>query len=156
MPLKSGDHQGCWRRCSRPFATVDEALRLIENENISAAILDMQLWEDTSLSIARRLADKNIPFLFYTAHSDKINLWVAGEIVKKPATSVTLVSALARVISNFTQPTPSYGAHLRQVPCLRDKSWAWKVSNSVSPGQSQKIASPLCVARRSKRGAAHP
>ena len=28
-----------------PFATVDEALRLIENENISAAILDMQLWE---------------------------------------------------------------------------------------------------------------
>ena len=90
-----------------PFATVDEALRLIENENISAAILDMQLWEDTSLSIARRLADKNIPFLFYTAHSDKINLWVAGEIVKKPATSVTLVSALARLISkNFTQPTP--------------------------------------------------
>jgi DNA-binding response OmpR family regulator len=90
-----------------PFATVDEALRLIENENISAAILDMQLWEDTSLPIARRLADKNIPFLFYTAHSDKINLWVAGEIVKKPATSVTLVGALARLISkNFTQPTP--------------------------------------------------
>jgi DNA-binding response OmpR family regulator len=90
-----------------PFATVDEALRLIENENISAAILDMQLWEDTSLPIVRRLADKNIPFLFYTAHSDKINLWVAGEIVKKPATSVTLVSALARLISkNFTQPTP--------------------------------------------------
>jgi DNA-binding response OmpR family regulator len=90
-----------------PFATVDEALRLIENENISAAILDMQLWEDTSLPIVRRLADKNIPFLFYTAHSDKINLWVAGEIVKKPATSVTLVGALARLISkNFTQPTP--------------------------------------------------
>ena len=90
-----------------PFATVDEALRLIENENISAAILDMQLWEDTSLPIAWRLADKNIPFLFYTAHSDKINLWVAGEIVKKPATSVTLVGALARLISkNFTQPTP--------------------------------------------------
>ena len=90
-----------------PFATVDEALRLIENHNISAAILDMQLWEDTSLPIARRLADKNIPFLFYTAHSDKINLWVAGEIVKKPATSVTLVGALARLISkNFTQPTP--------------------------------------------------
>jgi len=90
-----------------PFATVDEALRLIENENISAAILDMQLCEDTSLPIARRLADKNIPFLFYTAHSDKINLWVAGEIVKKPATSVTLVGALARLISkNFTQPTP--------------------------------------------------
>ncbi len=90
-----------------PFATGDEALRLIENENISAAILDMQLWEDTSLPIARRLADKNIPFLFYTAHLDKINLWVAGEIVKKPATSVTLVGALARLISkNFTQPTP--------------------------------------------------
>jgi DNA-binding response OmpR family regulator len=88
-----------------PFATVDEALRLIENENISAAILDMQLWEDTSLPIARRLADKNIPFLFY--HSDKIDLWVAGEIVKKPATSATLVSALAGLIGkSFTQSTP--------------------------------------------------
>jgi DNA-binding response OmpR family regulator len=90
-----------------PFATIDEALRLIENENISAAILDMQLWEDTSPPLARRLADKNIPFLFYTAHSDKIDLWVTVEIIKKPATSATLVSALAGLIGkSFTQPTP--------------------------------------------------
>ncbi|WGJ13850.1 response regulator [Methylocapsa sp. D3K7] len=88
-----------------PFATVDEALRIIESENISAAILDMELWEDTSLFLARRLSDKNIPFLFYTAHSDKIDVWGAAEIVKKPATSATLVSALAGLISkNFTQP----------------------------------------------------
>jgi DNA-binding response OmpR family regulator len=90
-----------------PFATVDEALRLIENENISAAILDMQLWEDSSLPIARRVANKNIPFLFYTAHSDKTDLLVTGEIIKKPATSATLVSALAGLIGkSFTQPTP--------------------------------------------------
>ncbi len=88
-----------------PFATVDEALRLIENENISAAIIDMQLWEDTSLPLARRLSDKNIPFLFYTAHSDQIDLRGAAGIVKKPATSAALVRALAGLVSkSFAQP----------------------------------------------------
>lgn len=81
-----------------PFATVGEALLQIDQENISAAILDMRLGADTSLPVAQRLAEKNIPFLFYTAHSDKIEQWLAVQIVKKPATSAVLVNALATLI----------------------------------------------------------
>ena len=81
-----------------PFATVPEALLQIEKNTLSAAVLDMQLGEDTSLAIARRLAEKNIPFLFYTAYSETMDQWIAVQIVKKPATSAALVSALAGLI----------------------------------------------------------
>lgn len=81
-----------------PFATVGEALQQIDQENISAAVLDMRLGADTSLPVAQRLVEKNIPFLFYTAYSDKIEQWLAVQIVKKPAASAVLVKALAALI----------------------------------------------------------
>lgn len=81
-----------------PFATVGDAMRLVETEDISAAILDMQLGPNSSLPIAKRLAEKDVPFLFYTAYADKIERWIAAQIVKKPATPAALVAAVAALI----------------------------------------------------------
>ncbi|HXW71807.1 MAG TPA: response regulator [Methylocella sp.] len=82
-----------------PFATAGEALWLIENENITAAVLDLQLWGETSVPIARRLLDKSIPFLYYTANASSIEPHLAAQILEKPATPEELVSALAALIA---------------------------------------------------------
>ena len=53
-----------------PTATVDEALRLLSQRPVDAAILDISLGNNTtSEPIARRLDELGRPFVFLTGHS---------------------------------------------------------------------------------------
>lgn len=49
---------------------VDEALSIIENQTIRAAILDFDLDGENSVPIADRLVEDNIPFVFATGYDD--------------------------------------------------------------------------------------
>jgi DNA-binding response OmpR family regulator len=86
-----------------PVATAAEALLLIDQENPTAAVLDLQLNPDTSLPVARRLAEKGIPFLFYTAYAKDIEQWVAVPILKKPVTSAAVVNTLATLVGRLPE-----------------------------------------------------
>ena len=53
-----------------PAASVDEALRLLSQQPVDAAILDISLGDKTtSEPVARRLHELGRPFLFLTGHS---------------------------------------------------------------------------------------
>jgi DNA-binding response OmpR family regulator len=90
-----------------PFATVADAMAPVEQENLSAAILDVRLGAETSLPIARRLAEKGVSFLFYTAYPERIEQSLVAQVVRKPATPDVLIGAVAALIGSASAPNPS-------------------------------------------------
>ena len=51
-----------------PAMSVAEALRLIENEKPTAAILDVNLGSEVSLPVAQRLEADAVPFILHTGN----------------------------------------------------------------------------------------
>src|SRR5690242_18246438 len=68
--------------------TVGEALSTLEAQPVSAAVLDVQLDRETSEVVADRLAQRGIPFLFYTGQLEGApvhDTWPECKIISKPA-----------------------------------------------------------------------
>lgn len=53
-----------------PVPSVQKAMHLIEREKITAAILDINLGQETSFPIAKQLKSMDIPFVFITGYDD--------------------------------------------------------------------------------------
>jgi DNA-binding response OmpR family regulator len=88
-----------------PSPTVAGALALVDQNEISAAILDVRLGNDTVAPVARGLTRRKIPFLFYTgqANTDPIwREWPASQVISKPARPRSLVAAVAALIGKAT------------------------------------------------------
>jgi DNA-binding NtrC family response regulator len=78
--------------------TAQAALDRLTRAPITVAILDVRLGADTVSPVASRLAERGIPFVFYTGQSacDPIlSNWPDRKIVAKPARSASIVRALA-------------------------------------------------------------
>jgi DNA-binding response OmpR family regulator len=78
--------------------TVQSALVIAEDGMVSAAILDIRVGDDTVEPIARRLAQDDVPFVFYTGQSTAEPLrtmWPDCKILAKPALPGELVAAVA-------------------------------------------------------------
>jgi DNA-binding NtrC family response regulator len=87
---------------------VPDALRALEQNQISVAILDVRIGHTTIAPVARGLAKRGTPFLFYTGQveSDPILAEWAGHVVlSKPARSAAIVDAVARLLPQ-TAPSP--------------------------------------------------
>ena len=82
-----------------PAMSVPEALRLIESNVITAAIVDVDLGKEDSLPVARSLDAAGIPFVFHTGNGDKLSPspWPHAPIIKKPAAPEKLLAAVAAV-----------------------------------------------------------
>jgi DNA-binding response OmpR family regulator len=96
-----------------PFQTVQSALAEVEDGKLSAAILDIRLGDGTVEPVARRLAEHEVPFLFYTGQSktDPIQaMWPDCRIVAKPALPGSLLSAVAALVAKSRRRSVS-GAH---------------------------------------------
>src|SRR5437762_10954305 len=73
-----------------PAHTLRSALERAEHEEISAAILDLRLGRDSIEPVARTLARRGIPFLFYTGQSRADPLrseWPSAPLLSKPASA---------------------------------------------------------------------
>jgi DNA-binding NtrC family response regulator len=84
-----------------PCRTLAQAERLIEGDNISAAILDFRLGEDTTLPVAAQLHRHGIPFVFFTGQMNTRQIESAcpgAKVLTKPFQSRTIVAALADVL----------------------------------------------------------
>lgn len=78
----------------------DEALSIIERERVSAAVLDVNLGDETSRRVAERLAAERIPFVFHTSQTVRDRpAWMAAPIVSKPCSRVELLAAVAAAAS---------------------------------------------------------
>ena len=80
-----------------PAMSVAEALRLIDREKPTAAILDVWLGSEDSLKVAQRLEAVGVPFILHTGHfTDGLPRdWPQVPIIKKPASRQALLAALA-------------------------------------------------------------
>ena len=81
--------------------TVREALTTLDAQQVSAAVLDVQLDRETSQSVADRLARQGIPFLFYTGQLETALVhddWPNCKVITKPAPRETIVAAVADLL----------------------------------------------------------
>jgi hypothetical protein len=72
-----------------------------EKNGIAAAILDMRLGRETVAPVARRLARRGIPFVFYTGQLDTAAMraeWPDCTIVPKPSQPCAIVKAVADLL----------------------------------------------------------
>jgi DNA-binding response OmpR family regulator len=81
--------------------TVKDALALAENNRLAAAVLDISLGRETIAPVARELARRGIPFVFYTGQIDNDAVraeWPDHRFVPKPAQPRTIVTAVADLL----------------------------------------------------------
>ncbi len=81
--------------------TVNEALAIARDPAalVSVAILDVRLGREMVTPVARELAERGTPFLFYTgqANSDPIIAeWPHAKVLSKPTSRKTLLAAVAQ------------------------------------------------------------
>ena len=83
-----------------PAVSVAEALRLIEQEKPTAAIVDVELGSEKSLPVAQRLEAIGVPFILHTANltNGLPKGWPRVPVVKKPASGQAVLSALVAVL----------------------------------------------------------
>ena len=81
-----------------------EAHRLVEQENLSAAVLDFRLGDGDAEQLCHRLTERQVPFVLHSGYSHVGVSGGKGVSVPKPATSDTLIRA---VISLLQQRGPS-------------------------------------------------
>jgi DNA-binding response OmpR family regulator len=81
--------------------TVKEGLAAANKDGVAAAILDVRLGRETIAPVARRLASRGTPFLFYTGQVENdpaLAEWTDRTILSKPSRPAAIVAALARLL----------------------------------------------------------
>jgi DNA-binding NtrC family response regulator len=81
--------------------TVRDGLALADDEDLAAAILDIRLGRESVAPVARRLAERGVPFFFYSGQVDTDAIraeWPHCKIIPKPARPQAIVLAIAQAI----------------------------------------------------------
>ena len=85
-----------------PAASVDRAMRLIEEERPDAAILDLQLRGELVTPVARKLRDIGVPFVLATAYDHLRGEgaeFIGVENLGKPVASDRCVEVLGEMLA---------------------------------------------------------
>lgn len=84
-----------------PAARVDQALAIIDAEEIDAAVLDVNLNGEKSYPVADALAARGVPFVFSTGYGPKGigEAYLRHPMLQKPFKSGTLGDALGTLLS---------------------------------------------------------
>jgi DNA-binding response OmpR family regulator len=76
-----------------------DALAAVEDDTLSAAILDHALGDGDSSQLCTRLKERNIPFVLHSGYSQLDGACGDGVQVGKPASPQVLVSAVEELLS---------------------------------------------------------
>jgi len=78
----------------------NDALRMADHPKLSAAVLDLELGDDDSTAVCRRLEERTIPFFFYSGYDDAYvsDRWPKATVVPKPAGEQVLISTLLQLM----------------------------------------------------------
>src|SRR3954470_24551689 len=90
-----------------PVSRVAPALRLIEEHDLDAAVLDVSLATEASFPIAHSLAAGSIPFIFVTGYvnADLPVDFKGRPILNKPIEETALISLLERLLGQGLAPS---------------------------------------------------
>jgi DNA-binding LytR/AlgR family response regulator len=88
--------------------TVDDALTVTETDQsgVSAAILDVRVGRQTIAPVARRLASRGTPFVFYTgqiAGDPELREWKGHKVLSKPARRSAIIAAVADLLTGCSE-----------------------------------------------------
>ena len=87
-----------------PSVHVDEAEALARDEEIDAAVLDVNMGEGkNSEPVAQILRSRGVPFIFVTAYNDdQITFRTSDDrVLRKPVTGKEMIAALDRVVGDL-------------------------------------------------------
>ena len=80
-----------------------EALKTVEATDLSAAVLDISLGSEDCSVVCQRLAERGVPFLFYSGYAHGPDGWAEVPVIAKPAHPDQLVDAVARLCRPHVQ-----------------------------------------------------
>jgi CheY-like chemotaxis protein len=84
----------CWL-----VPSVFDALKLLEKTKLTLAVVDFNLGHETSESVADRLDELAVPFVFFTGYGDRLSVpdrFAGVPIVSKPVITETLLLKIAQ------------------------------------------------------------
>jgi DNA-binding NtrC family response regulator len=79
-------------------ATFEQALTVLEHDNLAAAIVDHALLNGHSSVLCEKLEDRNIPFVIHSQHNDLNVSCANAPFVEKPATTEKLISTVENLL----------------------------------------------------------
>jgi DNA-binding response OmpR family regulator len=90
-----------------PYHNLADALEHAGSDDISAASLDVNLGRDTAAPVASLLAERNVPFVFYSVQTNDPALtdWRHVRLIQKPAAPSELIEAIAALVRHRTKET---------------------------------------------------
>lgn len=91
-----------------PALSIPAALTLAATETLSGAILDLTLLRSTIVPVAQVLAQRGVPFVFYTGQDDVrpvVAEWPESRIILKPALPRVVVRAIAAALHHHPAHT---------------------------------------------------
>jgi DNA-binding response OmpR family regulator len=79
---------------------LEAGLAVAEQLDLSAAVIDLHLRDDSGIGICRRLLQRHIPFVIYTGHPRMLlgENWSHVQVIEKPARPEQIVAALAGML----------------------------------------------------------
>ena len=86
--------------------TLSEGLALVENEDLSGAILDHGLGDGDSSPLCERLKQRAVPFLIYSGFGAVGGACEGAPHLTKPATDAQLVTAMTGLIGRLVVGDP--------------------------------------------------
>jgi DNA-binding response OmpR family regulator len=76
-------------------ASAPDAISLVEKGGLSAAVVDFWLGSETGRTVARRLRETDVPFLFYSGRTmDDFTTGRSAPVVSKPAGGKEIIAML--------------------------------------------------------------
>ena len=91
--------------------TLAAALVAVEDNSISAAIVDHALGDGDSSEICHRLTERNVPFVTYSGFAHLDGACAQAEHVNKPARPTVLVATITGLLAS--RPTSESASHDR-------------------------------------------
>jgi DNA-binding response OmpR family regulator len=87
-----------------PYHTLADALEHATSDDISAASLDLNLGRETAVPVASLLAERQVPFVFYSVQTNDPALmdWRHIRLIQKPAAPSELIDAIAALVRHRT------------------------------------------------------
>lgn len=91
--------EGCGAEVIGPVPTLDRALPLAESENLTCAVLDINLRGESGLKIAETLQRRHVPFVYSTGYSRRSipEALKGGAHLEKPFRIEELLRAVSQV-----------------------------------------------------------
>ncbi|NNE56616.1 MAG: response regulator [Hellea sp.] len=84
-----------------PADTVPGALKLLSQEKICAAILDINLGRENSKDVAVKLTAADIPFLYHSGQGalEELSEWPQAPVLTKPSSPDVLITKLTELLN---------------------------------------------------------